>query len=233
MYTKDRTIEIRKRCDAFLKEHGLRMELQRIWGRYHVSFEGDDYRSPVTIVFDGPSKELTEARWDHSRIEIQSFHVEALGDTDWKVYHSVHVGIETSEDFEDLDEPFIGGMLERASHWIERTPLVPNRKGLPGVIDSKALEDTYHDVMTRLPEARNLAVAKDADGEAIEFDMNGWQCKVTFIPADLEKETPERALVQVDGAAGCETDAETSKIFTTLAHLCTRLSSSKHAGPVR
>ncbi|WP_312412410.1 hypothetical protein, partial [Shinella sp.] len=136
------------------------------------------------------------------------------------------------EDLGDLDEAFTGGMVERAVHWLERTPLVPNRKGLPGVVDSEALGEIYHDVMTRLPEARDLTVAKDAEGETIAFDMNGWQCKVTFIPADPDKDTPERALVQVDGAAARETDAETSKIFTTLAHECSRLRSSKHAGPV-
>lgn len=230
MYTKDRTIEIRKRCDAFLKEHGLRMKLHRIWGDYHVSFEGDDYRSPVTIMFVAPNKDQTKADWDRCNIEVQTYGSEKLGDTDWKFYYCENVGYEGPD---DLDAGYPGGMLERAAYWLEREPLVPMRKGLPGIINSEALAILYYDVVEEMPEARDLAVIRDAEGERIEFVLHGRHCKVTFVPPNTKRDTPERAVVKVEGAKAQKVDANSGEIADALMRDFLRLEPKEPAGPSR
>lgn len=230
MFTKDRTREIRERCDEFLRENDLKLELRRVWEGYRVSFNGYDYRSSVEIVFEGPDAGLNSATWERCGIEVHGYEVETLGDTGWKIYHRGQVGL---EEFEDIGPDYPGGMLERAFQWLDRAPLVPNRKGIAGVIDSGALGEIYHDLGVELPDATGFSVVRDCDGEKIEFDLFGRVCKLTFIAADTGDWRDEQVLLAVDGAKITKAVPDAEEIVAALQREIKLLGPKSAAGRLR
>lgn len=178
MYFKNRTIEIRERCGAFLEKNKLDMKLERSWdGSYEISFEGDDYKSPMTIVFYGPEKKThKEASWKRGHINFECHDFAQLGATGWGCWAFL---MTTMEDFEGTPEK----MLEQVLKDLEFYDLIPARKDLPDVCASEELGRTFLDLEATLSADATVRISRDATGEILEISDRGWIGKLVFPPA--------------------------------------------------
>lgn len=188
MYFKNRAIELRQACGDFLDQHGLKMTMALVFGGYTFDFIGDQYRSPVKVVFYGPEKKSdSEASWSRGCFEIDCCEPIDIdgGWTCWLPNGIAH------HEFEGPPER----VLEELMGWLTWCDLVPCAKDMPGLINSQRLGWILMRLEDAFPKAKIVA-SRDEVGEKLEFSARGNRFEILFPRAPEGEE--EKAVLRVD-----------------------------------